>query len=231
MHAIDIMTNAVITVGPNKPLKDIAKLLINRRISAVPVIDKDNRLLGIVSEGDLVHRVLGDHHAPHSWWLSLIGDPDDVPREYVRSHGKTAKDVMTRHVITAGLFSSIAELAALLESNNIKRVPIVDAGKLVGIVSRANIIQALVAMEADHLPKAVRSDQKIREALLKEFEDRAWAHKTGLNVIVNKGVVRYWGYVASEDARDALRVAAENVPGVKSVEDHLSVSTIPVAYL
>jgi CBS domain-containing protein len=230
MHAIDIMTNAVITVGPNKPLKDIAKLLINRRISAVPVIDKERRLLGIVSEGDLVHRVLGDH-ASHSWWLSLIGDPDDVPREYVRSHGKTAKDVMTKQVITSGLFASIAELAELLESNNIKRVPIVDAGKLAGIVSRANIIQALVAMEDDHLPKSARSDQKIRAALMKEFEDRAWAHKAGLNVIVNKGVVRYWGYVGSEDARDALRVAAENVPGVKSVEDNLGVSTMPVGYI
>ena len=149
------------------------------------------------------------------------------PREYVRSHGKTAKDVMTRHVITAGLFASIAELASLLETNNIKRVPIVDAGKLAGIVARANIIQSLVAMEDDHLPKAAPSDQKIREALLNEFADRAWAHKSGLNVIVNKGVVRYWGYVGSEDARDALRVDAENVPGVKSVEDNLGVSTMP----
>ena len=150
-------------------------------------------MLGIVNEGDLVHRVLGDHNLRHSWWLSLIGDPNDVPREYVRSHGKTAKDVMTKAVITAATSTSIANLAALLETNRIKRVPIVSDGKLAGIVSRANIIQALVALEDDQLPEVTASDQKIRAALLQEFDDRAWAHIGGLNLIVKNGVVSYWG--------------------------------------
>ena len=143
MFAKDIMTLNVITVGPDTPINEIAKLLIERRISAAPVVDEDNQLVGIVSEGDLVHRIRGDHEMPRSWWLSLIGDPSDVPREYIRSHGKTAKDVMTKEVVTATSFTSIAELAELLETKKIKRLPIVEAGKLVGIVSRANIIQAL----------------------------------------------------------------------------------------
>ena len=231
MYAKDIMTNTVISVGPNKPLNEIAKLLIKRRISAVPVIDKGKKLLGIVSEGDLVYRIRGDHELPRSWWLSLIGDPNDVPSEYIRSHGKTAKDVMTKEVVTATNFTSIAELAELLETKKIKRVPIVEAGKLIGIVSRANIIQALVAQDDEKMPKVAKSDQEIRKTLLNELDDRTWAHNAGLNVIVSDGVVRYWGYVESQDAKDAVRLAAENVPGVKSIENNLGIFVTPTGYV
>jgi CBS domain-containing protein len=231
MLARDVMTNAVITVGPDEPLDDIAKLLIMRHISAVPVVDGNSELLGIVSEGDLVHRVRGDHQLPRSWWLNLFGDPDDEPREFVRSHGKTAKDVMTREVVTATEFTSIAEIAELLESKKIKRVPITGNGKVIGIVSRANIIQALVALGRENLPKVAPSDQEIREALVKEFNKHDWAKSVTLNVMVNDGVVRYWGFVQSEDAKDALRLAAENVPGVKGVEDNLGISTTPTDYI
>jgi CBS domain-containing protein len=228
MFATDIMTTQVISVGPNKPINEIAKLLIRRRISAVPVVDQDQKLLGIVSEGDLVHRIRGDHEPPRSWWLSLIGDSDDIPQEYMRSHGKTAKDVMIKEVITATKFTTIAELAELLETKRIKRVPIVEAGKIIGIVSRANIIQALVAQNEKNMPKVVRTDQEIRQILLEEIGNHAWANNATLNVIVSDGVIRYWGCVDSEDARDALQLAANNVPGVKGIEDNLSVFNLSI---
>ncbi len=228
MFAKDVMTTLVISVGPNKPINEIAKLLVRRRISAVPVIDKDNKLLGIVSEGDLVHRIRGDNELPRSWWLSLLGDSSDAPQEYMRSHGKTAKDVMTKDVVSATKFTSIAELAELLENKGIKRVPIVEAGKIIGIVSRANIIQALVAQDDKNMPKAATSDQEIREILLKEIGNHSWANNATLNVVVSDGVIRYWGFVDSEDARNALQLAANNVPGVKGIEDNLSVFNMPI---
>ncbi|MBT3989916.1 MAG: CBS domain-containing protein [Rhodospirillaceae bacterium] len=228
MLARDIMTNKVISVGPNKPINEIAKLLSDRRISAVPVVDKNKKLLGIVSEGDLVHRILGDHELPRSWWLSFVGDLNDVPQEYIRSHGKTAKDVMTKDVATATEQDSIPDIAELLETKRIKRVPIVKDGVLVGIVSRANIIQALVAQKKEKMPEVKTSDQEIRKILLKEIGNHAWANHATLNVIVSDGVIRYWGFVESEDARNALQLAAENIPGAKGIEDNLSILSTQV---
>lgn len=230
MFAKDIMTTQVVSVDPDKPISEIAKLLIERRISAVPVVDKDNKLLGMVSEGDLVHRVRGDHELPRSWWLSLVGDPNDVPQEYIRSHGKAAKDVMTKDVVTATEQDSISEISELLETKKIKRVPIIKNDELVGIVSRANIIQALVAQDEKNMPKVVTSDQEIREILLKELGNHAWVSNATFNVVVGDGIVRYWGFVVSEDARKALLLAANNVPGVKGIEDNLSTFTTPIAY-
>ena len=119
MFAKDIMTTNVITVGPDEPVADIARLLIERGISAVPVVDVDGTLHGIVSEGDLVHRIRGDHELPRSWWLSLLGDPKDTPQEYLKSHGKTAADVMTADVISVTEFTAVSEIAETLETKRI----------------------------------------------------------------------------------------------------------------
>lgn len=231
MFAKDIMTTNVITVTPEAPVAEIAKLLIDRRISAAPVVDGGNKLIGIVSEGDLVHRIRGDHELPRSWWLTLVGDPADVPSEYIKFHGSTAKDVMTENVQTVTEFTSIAEIAEVLESNKIKRVPVVKDGILVGIVSRANIIQVLIAKGEEDLPKVNASDQEIRAKLLQELDQHAWASTATMNVVVDDGVVRFWGFVESDDAREALKLAAENVPGVKSVESNLGVSAAPPDYI
>ena len=231
MFAKDIMTPNVITVGPDSSITDIANLLIEKRISATPVVNEDEELLGIVSEGDLVHRVRGDHQLPRSWWLSLLGDPNDVPREYVRSHGSKATDVMTEKVVTVTEFTSIGEIAEILETMRIKRVPVVRAGKLVGIVSRANIIQALVARDQADMPKVANSDQEIRQTLIDECSQHSWASGVTMNVVVNDGVVQYWGFVDSEDAKDALRIAAENIPGVKAVKENLGISAAVTDYL
>ncbi len=231
MFAKDIMTTNVITVSPDSSVAEIAKMLVDRRISAAPVVDSGNKLVGIVSEGDLVHRIRGDHEMPRSWWLTLVGDPSDVPDEYIKSHGSTAKDVMTADVATVTEFTSVAEIAETLEKRKIKRVPVVKDGVLVGIVSRANIIQALIAKGENDLPKVDASDQEIRTKLLKELDQHAWASTATMNVVVDAGVVRFWGFVESDEAREALKLAAEGIPGVKAVENNLGVSAAPPDYI
>ncbi|MAF49916.1 MAG: CBS domain-containing protein [Rhodospirillales bacterium] len=231
MFAKDIMTTNVITAAPEQTVADVAKLLIDRRISAVPVVDGEGNLLGIVSEGDLVHRVMGDIEAPRSWWLTILGDPSDIPDEYVKLHGTTAGDVMTKDVITAPSFTPVASIAEMLEGKHIKRVPIVDEGKLVGIVSRANVIQALIAQASETTKEVSKSDQDIRQNLLDEFSNHAWSSASTFNVVVSDGVVRYWGFVESDSAKEAMRIAAENIPGVKSVESNLGVAARPPEYI
>lgn len=238
MFAKDIMTTNVITAAPEQTVAEVAKLLIDRRISAVPVVDGEGNLLGIVSEGDLVHRVMGlvhrvmgDVEAPRSWWLTILGDPSDIPDEYVKLHGTTARDVMTKNVITAPSFTPVVSIAEMLESKHIKRVPIVDEGKLVGIVSRANVIQALIAQASETTKEASKSDQDIRQNLLDEFSNHAWSSASTFNVVVSDGVVRYWGFVESDSAKEAMRLAAENIPGVKSVESNLGVAARPPEYI
>ncbi len=223
MIAKDIMTSNVLTVEPDISIAEAAQLLIEQRISGAPVVDSKGALIGILSEGDLVHRVKGDYELPRAWWLKLLGYADDEPREYLKSHGTKVADVMSSEVHTVPPTADISEMAEILESRKIKRLPVVEDGRLVGMVSRANIIQALVAGRAGDLPRPTRTDQEIRTELLAEIGDRAWFQSATVNVAVSDGVVRYWGSVASEDAREALRAAAENVPGVDVVETHLAV--------
>ena len=224
LFANEIMTKNVVTVRPDTDVSEIANLLIEGRFSAVPVVEADGSLVGIVSEGDLVHRVLGDHDIPRNWWLKLIGDASDVPREYVRSHGSTATDVMTPNIITVTEFTSIVKIAEILEARNIKRVPVVRAEKLVGIVSRADVIWALVVKRDQVYPLVTASDNQIRDDIWNECRDHAWGKDASLDINVANGIVRFQGCVDSQDTKDALRVAAENVPGVKFVEEDLRIS-------
>lgn len=219
MKASDIMTSPVITVGPDTPVQEIAKLLFERRISAVPVLE-NGRLAGMVSEGDLLHRhEIGteDRKREGSWWLRLLGS-DRSPESYVRSHARRAQDIMTRDVVTVGPQASLAEIANLLESRRIKRVPVMEGGQLVGIVSRSNLVQALAVRSAKAQP--AQDDEAIRRRLAAELERQPWWRRQVSNVIVADGVVHYWGTFESDEERDAARVAAENISGVRAVEDH-----------
>lgn len=225
MKARDIMTSPVFTVAPDTLVKKIAAILFERRISAVPVVDQD-ALVGIVSEADLLHRQeigTADPGRGGSWWLRLFSANPSV-EDYVKSHARRARDVMTRRVVTVSPDAALAEVAQILETHDIGRVPVVEAGKLVGIVSRANLVQALAVKiaTADAVPSA--DDQGIRRQLLTELEQQDWWRLDRANVIVTDGVVHFWGMVESDDARPAARVAAENVPGVRGVDDHRFVS-------
>jgi CBS domain-containing protein len=220
MKARDVMVSPVITVSENDTVRDVARILIAKRISAVPVVDQAGRLVGIVSEADLMHRAEAGTERPTSWWLSLISGDRAIAAEYVQSHAMGVKDVMTKEVHTALPETPLYEIADLLEEFHIKRVPIVNKdGDLVGIVSRANIVQAVAS--AGPALKIGLTDSMIRDRLLAELKEQSWSHVHKLNVTVTNGVVDLWGFTQSETERQAIRVVAESIPGVTAVDDHL----------
>jgi CBS-domain-containing membrane protein len=216
----DVMTREVVTVGPETSVPEIAQILHAKRISGVPVVAADGSVVGIVSEGDLMGHALAVGEQRGSWWLTFFSDNSALARDYTKTHGRIARDVMTREVISIAPTASLAETARTLERNRIKRVPVIDNGKLVGIVTRANLLQALATVNVSQAASV--DDRTIRERLLAELEPQPWVHLLSKNIIVQDGVVHLWGMVATEAERHALRLAAENTPGVKKVEDHLS---------
>ena len=219
MKARDVMVSPVISVKPSCTVKEVAKTLLERRISAVPVVDDSGKLAGIVSEGDLMHRAEIGTQRRHSWWLRVLTGDDALAAEYTKAHARTVADVMTRDVITASPDTPLHEIAALLERHSIKRVPIVKDSELVGIVSRANLLQALASSHKDL--DVQLSDTAIRDRILAHLNNEPWAHTLLLNVTVNGGVVDLWGITGSDAERKAIRVAAESAPGVTAVNDHL----------
>jgi CBS domain-containing protein len=224
MKAADVMVRRVITVGRDTTVQEIANILLANRISAVPVVDDSGAIVGIVSEGDLIHRVeVGTEHR-HSWWLMLFGDKAAMARDYLKSHATRAVDVMTKPVISAPPDLPLGELASLLERHRIKRVPIVDDGKLVGIVSRANLLQALAAMPRDIGVDSSVADATLRDRIHSEITSHLLANVSQINVIVRDGIVELWGDAGSQDEKHAIRVAAETVPGVRKVEDNIAIN-------
>lgn len=229
MQAIDIMTTKVVSVGPDAEVRDIAQLLLKHRISAVPVVDGEHRVIGIVSEGDLMRRVKDDSDQGHSWWLSLFAGGKDAG-DYVKSHGRKAHEVMTPDPLTVEENTPLHSIARMLEKHHIKRVPVVREGKLVGIVSRANLLQG-IANAAVAPTQSPADDRQIREAILKEVEHNTGAQTESISLIVDGGVVEIWGLVESLEQKQAVTVAAENVAGVTRVENHLGMMPRGVGYL
>ncbi|MGY3617067.1 CBS domain-containing protein [Bradyrhizobium sp. USDA 10063] len=220
MKAREVMIFPVITIGTTATVQQVAKLLLERRISAVPVVDSTGKMVGIVTESDLMHRAEAGTERPYAWWLRfLIGDAE-LAADYVKSHAVRVGDIMTRTVVTADPETPLHEIAMLLEKHQIKRVPIVNkAGELVGIVSRANLIQAVATAR----PKLeiTLPDSLIRQRLMDELRKQSWVHAFNLNVTVQNGIVDLWGFAPSVEERTAIRVAAEAIPGVVAVNDHL----------
>jgi CBS domain-containing protein len=226
MKAADVMVSNVITVSPEASVQDVADILLTNRISAVPVVASNGALIGIISEGDLIRRVETGTERRRSWWLELLTGSAPLAADYVKSHGRTVADVMTRAVITAKPDTPLRDIAALLEKKRIKRVPIVRNRKVVGIVSRANLVQALASRRQANEPGPAVNDTTIREEVMARLDAESWTRFTPVNVIVNDGNVDLWGVVDSETAKTAVRVAAEVTPGVRAVNDHLVVQPI-----
>lgn len=224
MLVCDVMVAPAITVTPSTTVKEVAELFLTKKITAAPVIDSHEKLVGIVSEGDLIHRVEAGTERHHSWWLKGFIKNDTLAAEYVKSHGLKVSDVMTHDVITATPQTPLHEVATLMEKNAIKRVPILENGQLVGIVSRANLIQAVAT--ARKLLDVPPSDTTIRENILSSLKKQPWAHTTMLNVTVNAGVVDLWGIVESAAARNAIKVAAESTTGVCAINDNLIIRSV-----
>lgn len=222
MKASEIMTREVVAVASDTPIRDVAKLMVDRRISGVPVIDH-GKLVGIVSESDLVRRVELGTEKTRSRWVQFLTSDDTLLAEYVRARGQVARDVMTIDVVTVAPDDPIAAIAEILETRHIKRVPVVDGSKVVGIVSRANLLQALVTVGPAQMEWTQTDDAAIHDAIAAEIQKIAWLPSPVMNnVTVSNGIVHLWGYEGSENERRAVRIAAERVVGVKAGIDHRS---------
>jgi CBS domain-containing protein len=222
MHAAEIMTRNVITASPKTEVREIVDMMIKNRVSAVPVVDDGGRVIGMVSEGDLMRRVENNTDRRDSWWLSALFSARNDADAYVKSRGRRAEDVMTRDPICISEDTPLYKIAQTLEKNHIKRVPVVTGGKLVGIVSRSNLLQGFSTMQKD-APGAA-DDKTIRNAIVKEMEDKLDISENSTNVVVVDGVVTLWGLVQSEAQKKGAAIAAENTAGVKEVHNNLSVS-------
>ena len=224
MLAIDVMTPGVITATPDTPIAELIRLMLSHDLGAIPIVDRDT-LVGIVSEGDLIRRAeLGTEHAP-SYWRVLIRTTAQLAADYVHTHGRTAKEVMSPTVISVADTAPLAEIVELMDTHDIKRVPVVRGTKLLGMVSRATLLRALAARIAQ--PGAL-DDARIRDAILAELRAQPWGgNPADGQVMVQDGVVHLWGTVDSEVERQARIVAAEATDGVRRVTDHMDKWTEP----
>lgn len=215
MQAMKVMTRTVVTVPADATVWAAADILLGARVSAAPVVDTDGRMLGIVSEADLLNRPELGTVPSRSWLQRLLTDEAILARDYLRSHSHRVADVMTRKVVSVEERTDLKDIATLMQKHRIKRVPVVRDGKVVGIVSRANLLQGLLAREPQ--PSAApAADETLRGQVVAVLAAQDWG--TGVsNVVVENGVVHVWGNVASPAVREAVRVAAENVPGVQRV--------------
>lgn len=229
MFAADVMTHDVVTVHTDTTVKEIAEILLAKGISGVPVVDAAGGLVGIVSEGDLMHRVENDTERRRSWWLELFADRERMAHDFVKSHARKAGDMMTRHVVTVKPHTPLGEVSALLDKHRIKRVPVVDGDKIVGIVSRANLLKALVRVGEAATGQAAVTDASLRDGVLAQLEANAWADSSQITVNVSDGQVELWGVVKSEAEKDAIRVTAELTPGVRAVSNNLVVNQMIAA--
>ena len=220
MKAGELMTRSVATLRSEATLVEAVRLMLDRQISGLPVVDDKGELVGMLTEGDLLRRAETGTERRRGRWLELLLGPGRMADEYVHSHGRRVAEIMTREVVTVEEETPLDTVVQLMERHRIKRVPVLRDGKLVGILSRADLLRALAGLLEGGEGK-VAGDAAIRDRVLAEIARRAWAPREGIAVTVTDGVVELDGVVTDDKERAALRVAAENVPGVKAVRDRL----------
>jgi CBS domain-containing protein len=223
MKALEVMTKDVVTVNPQTTVKEIAELMTEHRISGVPVVDSGGKLVGIVSETDLLHRAEMGTERRRKWWLSAFIDSDRLAREYEAAHGRKAADIMSTGVVTVEASTDLAEVADLLERRKVQRVPVMSDGKLIGILTKGDIVRALVA-RLRAAPAGAPGDAKALLAAINErMHHQGWLDTSLINVDVEGTVAELSGLVASADQRRALRVLVEETPGVSRVDDRMTI--------
>jgi CBS domain-containing protein len=226
MQARDVMMSPVVTAKPYFTIQHVAKLFLEHGISAVPVINDDAQLVGIISEGDLMHRAETNTESRLSWWLAWIASDKTLAETFIKERSRKVADVMTKHVITVAPHAPLREVAELLERHRIKRVPVVENGQLVGIVSRASLIQALASSPVYFGIQP--SDSALRTSILGLLKKQPWVDSNLINVTTHDGVVDLWGMASSDEEKKAIRVATESVHGVRAVNDHIYKRFIPL---
>ena len=218
MKVLDCMTKDVVTVRPDAAVHDIAELMVKKRISGVPVVSEAGALVGIIGQGDLLHRAEVGTERRSKWWLRMLANSNDLAREYNKAHGLTANDIMTRDVISVGADEELSKAADLMAQRRLKRLPVVENGKLIGIITRTDLVRIL----SEHRPAATR--QTVDDAIIaKVINDRigklGWLNSSYMNVAVDNGVARIAGLIESAEQRRALHVLIKETEGVKGIED------------
>jgi CBS domain-containing protein len=230
MRAHQIMSRSVITVTPETRIVDAANVMLEKHVSGLPVVDTAGKLVGIVSEGDFIRRPEIGTQKKRGRWLGFLVRAGKSASDFVREQGRKVGEVMTKFPLTVSEDTSLAEIVELMEKNNIKRLPVMSGDALVGIVTRANLLQAVASL-AREVPDPTADDDHIRNRIVAALEKRDWC-PFGLNVIVRDGIVHLSGVITDERSRQAAIVAAENVEGAKTVHDHLCwVDTMSGVYL
>ena len=220
MKAANLMTSKVLSVSPDASILEAMQLMLLNGVSGLPVIDQRGSLVGIVTEGDFLRRVETGTEKKRPKWLEIFMGPGRLADEYVRTHGRRVAEVMTPDPFTIAEDTPLEDVEDSMERRRIKRVPVVREGRVVGIVSRADLLHAL-ASAVRTLAATSRTDTDIRQHVLSALADQAWVPKSFVNVEVHDGVVELRGIILDEGERRALHVVAENTPGVKAVNDHL----------
>ena len=220
MKAEDVMTREVISIDPDSTVLQAARLMLQHRISGLPVIDAKGKLVGVLSEGDFLRRRETNTEKRRSRWLEFLMGPGRIAAEYTHSHGCKVSEAMTHNPQTVAETASLEDIVELMEKHRIKRVPVLCGEEVVGIVTRSNLMRAMVSV-ARAVPPAAGDDTAIRERLMREIQKEEWAPSATVDVVVRDGIVELWGVIIDERQREALKVAAENIPGVTAVKDHL----------
>ena len=221
MHARDIMASRVVSIAPEATVLEAIELMLKNRISGLPVIDRTGALVGIITEGDFLRRAETGTERKRPRWLEFLLGPNSLAKDYVRSHGRRVDEVMTKELVTVGEEVPLDEVVRIMERKRVKRLPVMRGRELVGIVSRASLLHALATMSRD-LPPPAKSDAEIRHRVMEELAKQPWAPIALIDVVVKDGVVELWGSITEASQGEALRVCAENIPGVKAVVSHLS---------
>jgi CBS domain-containing protein len=220
MRVRDVMSGDVVSASPDTQVREIADLMVRNRISSVPVVDQAGRLVGVVSDDDLIRRAEIGTEPRHSWWRLLLNDARAAAHEYVRSHGRAASDVMTRDPVTTTEFTPLHKVAALMAKRRLRRLPVVRGERVVGMISRTDLVRKLAGLSAVSSDSASAGDDAVRERVVQRTRSMPWNLRIkAVNTVVEDGVATVYGWVGSDIERRALRVAVENTPGVRRVED------------
>jgi CBS domain-containing protein len=219
MRVSDIMAREVVSVPPDASVREVASLMLERRISGVPVVDAEGRVLGVVSEGDLIRRPEIDTDRAGRGWLSIFVSDEERARDFVKSHGRRAREVMTQPAVCVAPETPLDEAVRVMERHHIKRLPVIDEGKLVGLMTRADLVRAL--LQQQHTPLPAQSDRELRQRVEALLRSEDWAGSAYINVVVEAGVVQLWGTVDSTAQREAILVAVSGLDGVRGVQTYL----------
>jgi len=220
MRVDQVMARDVVSVPPEASVREIASLMLERRISGVPVVDAEGKVLGIVSEGDLIRRPEIETDRAGRSWLSVFVSDEERARDFVKSHGRRAREVMTQPAVCVAPQTPLDEAVRVMERHHIKRLPVIEQGRLVGLMTRADLVRAL--LQRQHTaPPPHSSDRELCERVEALLRSENWAASAYINVVVEGGVVQLWGTVDSAAQREAILVAVGGLDGVKSVQPHL----------